>query len=376
MQAVHPAITDRNYTIDLYEGAALGSTKIVGMGGVGIAIAEGSAYMSSNPAAAAVRPATSNGTWDWDIHLDWLNPQLGDDFDNDGDPNEKVGSAVYLTAGLLGQWRGWGLGISASVLRHVVTLPDGSQADPQAVITHALLARTFWDDVITLGIGVKVASFTIGPVVGNQRTQTLFDLTGAGVEAGGVWRPKALPLRVGISMQSAVSGTNIAQQGCDPMNCQGFILPNEVDVPWKLAGGVAWRYGTTPWNQKIAAHWRAERELVVEADVVVDGPVTNGSGIEAFLQKQLQISGREASVSPRLGADFEWIPGWLRVRGGTYWEPGRFFDNKGRIHGTVGLDVGLFSFGFLGDPYRLCVSLASDAADRYANAALSIGFWH
>src|SRR5262249_26744691 len=152
LQAVHPAITDRNYTIDLYEGAALGSTKIVGMGGVGIAIAEGSAYMSSNPAAAAVRPATSSGTWDWGFHLDWLNPQLGDDFDNDGDPNEKVGSAIYLTAGLLGQWRGWGLGISASLLRHMVTLPDGSQADPQAVITHALLARTFLDDVLTIGI--------------------------------------------------------------------------------------------------------------------------------------------------------------------------------------------------------------------------------
>ena len=346
------------------------------MGGTGIAIAEGSSYMSSNPAAAAVRPATSNGTWDWDIHADWLNPQLGNDFDNDGDTMEKLGSSVYLTGGLLGQWHSWGLGVSVSYLRHVVTEPDGTQADPLAVISHVILARSFFDDVLTIGVGLKVADFSLGPYNGTVRTQTLFELTGATLEAGAVWRPKDLPLRVGVSSQGAITGNNVAQQGCDPMNCDGFILPNEVDVPWQLAAGIAWRHGVTPWNQKIPSHWRDEREVVVEADVIVDGPVTNGSGIEAFLQHQLQPSGRDPSVSPRLGAEFEWIPGWLRVRAGTYWEPGRFFDNEGRIHATLGLDVRLFSFGFWGDPYRLRISAAADAADRYGNAALSLGFWH
>jgi hypothetical protein len=171
----------------------------------------------------------------------------------------------------------------------------------------------------------------------------------------------------------------VAQACHDPANpetCLGFILPNEVDVPWELAAGIAWRHGATPWNQKVASHWRDEREVIVEADVVVDGPVTNGSGIEAFLQHQLQTSGQDPNVSPRLGAEFEWIPGWLRVRGGTYWEPGRFFDNSGRLHATLGLDVRLFSFGFWGDPYRLRISMAADGADRYGNAALSLGFWH
>ena len=64
------------------------------------------------------------------------------------------------------------------------------------------------------------------------------------------------------------------------------------------------------------------------------------------------------------------------MRGGAYWEPGRFFDNKGRPHATLGVDVRLFQFGFWGDPYRLRISLAADAADRYGNAALSVGFWH
>lgn len=346
------------------------------MGGTGVASGTGSPYMAANPAAAAVKPPTLQRDWDWDFHLDWLNPQLGDDFDNDGDTMEKVGSALYLTGGLLGQWHHWGLGVSGSVLRHVVTLPDGTQSDPQALVLHWILARTFFDDALSFGIGVKVADFSLGPFDGTARTRTLFDLTGATLEAGAMWLPKDLPLRIGASAQGEVSGNNVAASGCDPMNCAGFILPSSVDVPWELSAGVAWRHGATPWNQKVAAHWRDERELIVEADVVIDGPVTNGSGVEAFLQKELQFSGRDASISPRLGAEYEWIPGWLRVRGGTYWEPARFYDRDGRIHATLGVDVRLFSFGFWGDPYRLRLSLAADGADRYANAALSIGFWH
>jgi hypothetical protein len=208
------------------------------------------------------------------------------------------------------------------------------------------------------------------------RTKTLFTLTGAGLDAGATWKPKDLPLRIGVSAQSEVSGTNVASSDCDPLNCAGFILPSGVDVPWELAAGIAWRHGATPWNQRIAGRWRDERELIVEADVVVDGPVSNGAGVEAFLQKELQFSGRDPSVSPRLGAEYEWIPGWLRVRAGTYWEPARFYDRDGRLHATLGLDVRLFSFGFWGDPYRLRLSAAADAADRYGNAALSLGFWH
>src|SRR5690349_4539847 len=132
------------------------------MGGTGVASGTGSPYMAANPAAAALKPPTLQRDWDWDFHLDWLNPNLGSDFDNDGDSNEKVGSAVYLTAGLLGQWHSWGLGVSASVLRHVVTLPDGTQADPQALVLHWILGRTFFDDGLSLGIGVKVADFSLG----------------------------------------------------------------------------------------------------------------------------------------------------------------------------------------------------------------------
>jgi hypothetical protein len=78
----------------------------------------------------------------------------------------------------------------------------------------------------------------------------------------------------------------------------------------------------------------------------------------------------------RTGAEYEWIPGRLRVRGGAYWEPGRFEGVAGRGHATLGFDLRLFGFSFLGDRYRLRFSSAADGAARYANVLFSLGFWH
>ena len=70
-QAFAP-IEDRDFGLDLYAGAALGSVRIVGMGGAAIGTAVGSAGTLVNPAAATVRRTTSKGSWDWDFHVDAL----------------------------------------------------------------------------------------------------------------------------------------------------------------------------------------------------------------------------------------------------------------------------------------------------------------
>ena len=70
--------------------------------------------------------------------------------------------------------------------------------------------------------------------------------------------------------------------------------------------------------------------------------------------------------------------GWnahVRVRGGAYWEPGRFEDVGGRIHETFGIDLRIGQFHLWG-PRRGRLSLTSDVATRYRNAGISIGFWH
>lgn len=52
-------ITDRGHAIDPYAGAGLGAGRIVGMGGAALAMAQGSAGALVDPAAPAVRAATS-----------------------------------------------------------------------------------------------------------------------------------------------------------------------------------------------------------------------------------------------------------------------------------------------------------------------------
>lgn len=61
-QALEPLKT-RDYTIDLYQGAALGSLRVVGMGGTAVATAEGSAGAIANLAERYGNPVRVIGFW-------------------------------------------------------------------------------------------------------------------------------------------------------------------------------------------------------------------------------------------------------------------------------------------------------------------------
>jgi len=114
----------------------------------------------------------------------------------------------------------------------------------------------------------------------------------------------------------------------------------------------------------------------LSSDIVVIGAVDNGYGLEAFAQRKLQASGKNIAISIRFGTEYEWIPGHLRIRGGSYWEPGRFQGVGGRPHLTMGAEYRFWQFRFWGSPYRLRLSAIGDFADNYVNAGLSVGFWH
>ena len=79
LAVAHPAhadgpITDRNYAIDAFRGAAIADYRVVGMGGVSLATAEGATGLLVNPAAAASRPATASSWFYWDFLLDAYTP--------------------------------------------------------------------------------------------------------------------------------------------------------------------------------------------------------------------------------------------------------------------------------------------------------------
>ena len=96
---------------------------------------------------------------------------------------------------------------------------------------------------------------------------------------------------------------------------------------------------------------------------------------EKAYSQELQRSGEHSSFSLRGGVEYEWLPGRLRLRGGSYWEPGRFERVGGRLHGTFGIEVRVFEANVWGRR-RGRITLTGDVAERYRNVGVSIGFWH
>lgn len=369
-----PDITSRDYAIDLYLGPALGSGRIVSMGGAAVALAEGSAGMLANPAAPGVRPATSKGNWDWDWHVDWLSPQLGSDFDRNGilTAEDDLDLSPFVTGGAVIIYKQWALGASINSFQQ-----DAGAVNPTFIIGEVSLARSLLAEELVVGVGVRTGNLEVT----DDQQRVLFEIAGSALQAGAVWRPSLIDIRVGGTVSLPVVGREVTVENCDPMSCNGFILPTEVKVPWRLAGGFAWRRGPTRWNRRVAGEFRDERALTLAGDVVVFGGNSDSYGVEAFALNKLQRSGSTPSVSVRAGAEYEWKPGWFRLRGGSYWEPGRFEDElgssiPGRLHATLGFDVRVYSRKVWGDTYRLRLSLTADAAEQYYNGGVSIGFWH
>lgn len=363
-------ITHRDWALDLYRGAALGSVRIVGMGGVQVALAEGSAGTLGNPAAPAVRKATSTGWWDWDWHVDAMEAVYASDFDNNGLVDDGRTSTTG-SAGLAGMYYSWGAAIVVSTQRERMTSTSGEELSAIATVAKLAVANTFGDETWTAGLALR------GGTLALAQMRNLFTISGAGLEGGVLYKPYGDDLRVGATVALPVTGEAVeVENGCDPLDCEGHILPERVTVPWELAAGVAWRFGPTRWNQFVGGKFRDERALILAADVRLVGAVAEGMGLEAFSRDLLQRSGRHLSFGANVGTEWEALPGRLRLRGGTYWEPGRFADVRGRPHITAGVEVGFFTFRFWWNKkYRLRLGLTGDFAPRFGNAGLSFGFW-
>ncbi|MBA3542412.1 MAG: hypothetical protein H0T79_22540 [Deltaproteobacteria bacterium] len=376
-----PPVTDRNYAIELYDGVALGNSATIATGGAAAANAIGSSGTLTNPSAPAVRPTTDTDDWSWDYHLDALTSTLSSDYDNNGVATANTGGASAVTAGLAGRYHDWAIAVTTSYQR--ATLVDttvtigGAEFPLFATTSRTRIALARWVSSIDVAIGasVQVARLDLEPDCDDAGCEPLFGITGTGGELGATWIPRLQNVRIGGAVTSSIQGGKVATSNCDPMDCNGFILPSQVVSPWRLAAGVAYRWSETAWNQLVGGHFRDEPSLTVVADVVVTGASANAFGLEAFGQHELQRSGRHLVLSPRGGAEYEWLPGRLRVRAGSYWEPQRFVDTRGRLHATFGLELRVLQFQAWG-PRRGRITLTGDVAARYSNVGLSVGFWH
>ena len=363
--AQSPPITDRDYSIDLYDGVAIGDTTFVGMGGAGAANLRGTAGVLLNPSAIAVRSTTDHSWWSLDWHLDALTAKYSSDYDNNG--ADASGGASLFTFGIGGRAHDWAFAFTTVAQATDVA---GSDLDADATRFRFVVAKWIPELDVAVGAGVQRARFEIG----REGKDPLFAISGFGVIAGATWVPRDQSFRLAAALESPIDGGEV-QASCDPENCDGYILPDRVRAPWRLVAGSAYRVAATPWNKQVDGPYRDERALTLAADVVVTGATHDGYGLEAFGMQMLQPSGRHTVIGARGGADFEWLPGRLRLRAGAYWEPSRFDGVSGRGHVTFGGDLRIFQFRFFGQR-RFRFSVTNDYASRYRNVGFSIGFWH
>ncbi len=362
-------ITSTNYTIEFYDGVAIGNTQLVGMGGAGSALIVGTSGALLNPAAMAVRPTTDTNNWNWDWHLDLLTAGASKDYDNNG--RDSSGGASLLTAGFGVRIHDWA--VAATFVAQAAPIEGSSPAlDVEAMRGRAVVSRYFPSFDTAIGVGVQLGRLQVDNNA--DMADPLFQVTGYGPIAGATWLPKYRDVRVAAAVEGRIVGQEIIAT-CDPMNCQGFILPDRVTTPWRATVGGAWRFSPTQWNQLVGGNFRDERSLTVAADLVVVGASKEAYGVEAFGMHELQRTGRNIAVSLRGGAEFEWLPGRLRLRAGSYWEPARYDDVGGRLHVTFGTELRVFEF-FAWGRRRGRISFTGDVAARYRNVALSVGFWH
>lgn len=363
-------ITSTNYTIEFYDGVAIGNTQLVGMGGAGSALITGTSGALLNPSAMAVRPTTDTLDWNWDWHADFLTAGGSKDYDNNG--QDSAGGASLITAGLGFRIQDWSF--AGTFIGQAAPIEGSAPAlDVEAIRLRGMLAKYFPSFDTAIGIGIQSGSLQVDNNADDQ--DALFLVTGVGPIIGATWLPKYRDVRVAAAFEGRVVGKDISAT-CDPMNCQGFILPDRVTTPWRLILGGAWRFSPTQWNQLVGGTFRDERSLTLATDIVVVGASREAYGIEAFGMHLLQRTGRNTSVSVRGGADYEAFPGRLRLRAGSYWEPERYDDVPGRLHVTFGAELRVFEFFAWGLRRRGRISFTADVAERYRNVALSVGFWH
>jgi hypothetical protein len=374
--ADYPPVVDRNYAIELYDGVALGNAATIAMGGTSVAYGTGSWGTLQNPSASVVKATTEHGTWSWDYHIDYLNSSLSTDYDNNGIVAAAGGDTTAFTFGLSIREADWAIAGTVSTEQSRI---DGAMTtngdDLYSSTTRAQLALAHWipEAQVAVGGGIVVARFDLTP--NDPSADPLFAISGTGIEAGLNWIPQLQSIRLGGSVTTGIDGGKVETTTCDPNDCQGYILPNKVVAPWRARVGAAYRIAPSAWNQIVPTDFRDEEALILAADVDVTGASDNAYGLEAFGLHELQPAGTHASVSVRGGAEYECVPGRLRVRAGTYWEPGRFDGVSGRMHGTFGIEVRALAFSLWGHR-RGRLTLTGDVAERYRNVSISIGFWH
>lgn len=363
-QITGPPIVDNNYNLDLRQGPVLGSARQVALGGAYIGVAEGMTSLSSNPAGVAYRLDRSTTKFDWDWTAGTSN-LMSNDFDNNGQSPPDYKSHRIRSLGLMAQYGPWGVGILNS--GEVLSLQGRPGGDAEYVlsVTSVAVGRQLLDRELTIGVGLRATMTKL-------RTQpldtSLGKISGTGWNAGAVWNPERGPFRLGVAYTSSVSShQSLDTTGGSPVIVNGMIVPQQAVLPATLGVGMSYSVDSAPF-------WPAHKWLVA-ADLLWTAKSTNAVGVESVLAQRIQPVGTQDTVSVRIGSELEVMPGRLRLRLGTYYEPSNYQGVAPRTHLTGGFEVRMFHSSLFGE-YDWGLTGTVDSARDYLNVLVALGFWY
>ncbi len=367
--------------------------RVLGLAGAFVSVAERAEGLTSNVAALAQRHPLLYGSVDFDGTVSWLgtlgNPGARDQ-DNDGRADKAVDTNQKL-ASLMLQIRRFGIGVyyRANVQKFcsVEACPAGDYLEVDLGTAGVAAAFSLFDDDLILGAGLYSA-------------QSAFLYHGEGwnylgntFEADLLWRPNGRPFRVGAVFRPEVEGTYQAAP-MQSLYVLGRPIYGAVVSPGILSVGASIRIGDGARNyNRLSPKARevmldrvgpaatpaevpfdaAEGQLLVSMQVDLVFPVRNAISSATFTSLDPvapEFIGAGTYVVPRLGLEHDTLPGRLRTRVGTWFEPSPFAGHPQRAHVAGGLDFRIGHFLIDWSVYG-----AVDVTERYYFYNLGVSAW-
>jgi len=363
-EIVGPPIVDNNYNLDVRQGPIIGSARQVALGGAYIGVAEGITSLNSNPAGVAFRLERSTTKFDWDWTVG-LNNLKSNDFDNNGVSPPDYKSHQIRSFGLMGQYGPWGIG--ALINDEILALdgPSGNQDEYVLRVNYLALGRQFLDRELTVGAGIRA---TVTKLRDQPFDATLGKISGTGWDVGCVWNPERGPFRLGAAYSSSISSNqSLNNTSGIPVTVNGLIVPQQVILPATLGVGMSYAVPSAPF-------WKDHKWLVA-SDLLFTAASENAVGVESVLAQKIQPVGTHDTTSVRLGSELETMPGRLRLRLGSYYEPSNYEGVPSRTHLTGGFEVRMFHTSYWGE-YDWSLTYTVDSARDYLNMFVALGFWY
>jgi hypothetical protein len=245
---------ERNdFAIDIVNGPVLGSGRIVGLAGAYSALAEGIDGAPWNPAAYGSRTLWELDWFEWEVTISFLFPGLFSDNDfffTGSDRGFRFDQFLFTTFGVRLQFGDFGFGALPRLQTYALDSPTGQSIDASFTTANWGMAHQFFDGQIVLGGGFRTAVLGLSTPDGDE----LVSFSGTAPELGMLVRFEDEPWRLAVAGRFAVSSKEVSGDAVETIGgvrrAAGFVLPDEVHVPWEFQFGFAFQVGERPLNRR------------------------------------------------------------------------------------------------------------------------------